>query len=106
MVVPRAVIRDLHTGIEATKLMALVMLVISVSPILAPLTGSATFPIYVVDHASTGAKAIISAGIYRRPAGATRGFPAEYEGEAFVSDYYAGFLRRLHRTGSSWQADG
>ncbi|MBR1218081.1 multidrug effflux MFS transporter [Bradyrhizobium sp. U87765 SZCCT0131] len=41
MVIPRAVIRDLHTGIEATKLMALVMLVISVSPILAPLGGSA-----------------------------------------------------------------
>lgn len=41
MVIPRAIIRDLHTGIEATKLMALVMLVLSVSPILAPLTGSA-----------------------------------------------------------------
>lgn len=40
-VIPRAVIRDLHTGVEATKLMALVMLVFSVSPILAPLTGSA-----------------------------------------------------------------
>lgn len=41
MVVPRAVIRDLHTGVEATKLMATVMLVFSVSPILAPLIGSA-----------------------------------------------------------------
>ncbi len=41
MVIPRAVIRDLHTGVEATKLMSLVMLVFSVSPILAPLTGSA-----------------------------------------------------------------
>lgn len=41
MVIPRAIIRDLHTGVEATKLMALVMLVFSVSPILAPLTGSA-----------------------------------------------------------------
>jgi DHA1 family bicyclomycin/chloramphenicol resistance-like MFS transporter len=40
-VIPRAVIRDLHTGIEATKLMSLVMLVFSVSPLLAPLTGSA-----------------------------------------------------------------
>jgi DHA1 family bicyclomycin/chloramphenicol resistance-like MFS transporter len=39
MVVPRAVIRDLHTGVEATRLMALVMLVLSVSPILAPLIG-------------------------------------------------------------------
>jgi DHA1 family bicyclomycin/chloramphenicol resistance-like MFS transporter len=40
-VIPRAIIRDLHTGPEATKLMSLVMLVFSVSPILAPLTGSA-----------------------------------------------------------------
>jgi MFS transporter, DHA1 family, multidrug resistance protein len=41
MVVPRAVIRDLHTGAEAARLMSLVMLVFSVSPILAPLAGSA-----------------------------------------------------------------
>ena len=41
MVIPRAIIRDLHTGIEATRLMSLVMLVLSVAPILAPLTGSA-----------------------------------------------------------------
>jgi len=40
MVIPRAIIRDLHTGIEATRLMAFVMLVLSVSPILAPLIGS------------------------------------------------------------------
>ncbi len=40
MVVPRAVIRDMHTGTAATKLMAMVMLVISVSPMLAPLAGS------------------------------------------------------------------
>ena len=39
-VIPRAIIRDLHTGVEATRLMALVMLVFSVSPILAPLGGS------------------------------------------------------------------
>jgi DHA1 family bicyclomycin/chloramphenicol resistance-like MFS transporter len=41
MVIPRAIIRDLHTGVEATRLMSFVMLVFSVSPILAPLTGSA-----------------------------------------------------------------
>jgi DHA1 family bicyclomycin/chloramphenicol resistance-like MFS transporter len=40
MVVPRAIIRDLHTGPAATRLMAMVMLVISVSPMLAPLAGS------------------------------------------------------------------
>tara|TARA_R110002111_G_scaffold17411_9_gene43682 strand:- start:1341 stop:2552 length:1212 start_codon:yes stop_codon:yes gene_type:complete len=40
MVVPRAIIRDMHTGAEATRLMALIMLVISISPMLAPLAGS------------------------------------------------------------------
>ncbi|GAB4348439.1 MAG: multidrug effflux MFS transporter [Oricola sp.] len=40
MVVPRAIIRDLYTGAEATRMMALIMLVISVSPMLAPLAGS------------------------------------------------------------------
>lgn len=40
MVVPRAIIRDMHTGPQATRLMAMVMLVISVSPMLAPLAGS------------------------------------------------------------------
>ena len=40
MVVPRAIIRDLYTGHAATRLMAAVMLVISVSPMLAPLAGS------------------------------------------------------------------
>lgn len=41
MVIPRAIIRDLYTGIAATRLMAMVMLVIAVSPMLAPLVGSA-----------------------------------------------------------------
>ena len=40
MVVPRAIVRDLHTGVDAARLMSLLMLVFSVSPILAPLTGS------------------------------------------------------------------
>jgi DHA1 family bicyclomycin/chloramphenicol resistance-like MFS transporter len=40
MVVPRAIIRDLYTGPAATRLMAAVMMVISVSPMLAPLAGS------------------------------------------------------------------
>ncbi|QIG46608.1 multidrug effflux MFS transporter [Nordella sp. HKS 07] len=40
MVISRAVVRDLHTGIEAARMMSLLMLVFSISPILAPLTGS------------------------------------------------------------------
>jgi len=41
MVLPRAIVRDLHTGPAATRLMATIMLVVSVSPMLAPLAGSA-----------------------------------------------------------------
>ena len=41
MAIPRAIVRDLHTGAEAARLMSLLMLVFSVSPILAPLAGSA-----------------------------------------------------------------
>jgi MFS transporter, DHA1 family, multidrug resistance protein len=46
MVVPRAVIRDLYTGVQATRLMSTVMLVLSVSPILAPLAGSGLIVIF------------------------------------------------------------
>jgi DHA1 family bicyclomycin/chloramphenicol resistance-like MFS transporter len=46
MVVPRAIIRDLHTGPQATRLMAMIMLVISVSPMLAPLGGSALIAVF------------------------------------------------------------
>ncbi len=41
MVIPRAIVRDLHTGTEAARMMSSIMLVFSVAPILAPLTGSA-----------------------------------------------------------------
>ncbi len=41
MAIPRAVVRDLHTGTDAARLMSLLILVFSVSPILAPLAGSA-----------------------------------------------------------------
>ncbi|KAF1068788.1 MAG: Bicyclomycin resistance protein [Variovorax sp.] len=40
MAIPRAVVRDLHTGTDAARLMSLLMLVFSISPILAPLVGS------------------------------------------------------------------
>src|SRR3546814_20124650 len=43
MVVPRAIMRDLHTGTDAARLMSLLMLVFSVSPIMAPLAGRLLF---------------------------------------------------------------
>ena len=41
MSIPRAIIRDCYVGNEATRLMSTIMLIISVSPMLAPLVGSA-----------------------------------------------------------------
>ena len=46
MVIPRAVVRDMHTGVQAARLMSLLMLVFSISPILAPLSGSAVIGFY------------------------------------------------------------
>ena len=40
MVTPRAVVRDLYTGPEAARMMSLLLMVYSMSPILAPLAGS------------------------------------------------------------------
>ena len=40
MVIPRAIVRDMHTGVDAARLMSMLMLVFSVSPLLAPLAGS------------------------------------------------------------------
>ncbi len=40
MVIPRAIIRDTATGHDATRMMAAVMLVVSVSPMLAPMAGT------------------------------------------------------------------
>jgi MFS transporter, DHA1 family, multidrug resistance protein len=40
MVIPRAIVRDLRSGEEAARLFALMLLVLGVSPILAPLVGS------------------------------------------------------------------
>lgn len=39
MVIPRAIVRDLHTGPAAARMMSMLMTVFSVSPILAPLGG-------------------------------------------------------------------
>lgn len=40
VVVPRALVRDLYTGADATKLIGLILIIIGVSPIFAPLIGS------------------------------------------------------------------
>lgn len=40
IVIARAIVRDLHSGIDEARLLALLMLVLSVSPLFAPLAGS------------------------------------------------------------------
>ncbi len=40
IVIPRAIVRDLHRGVDEARLLSLLMLVFSVSPLLAPLVGS------------------------------------------------------------------
>lgn len=66
-----------------------------------------TAPIAWYDRtASGGGAAVIMGPVYPaipQPAGPTdQAFPAAYTGDAFFSDYYLGFLRRLHRIGSTW----
>jgi glucose/arabinose dehydrogenase len=56
-------------------------------------------PVYEYDR-SGGTAAVICGGAYRRPSGASSGFPASYEGDVFFNDYYFGFLRRLTPDGS------
>ena len=65
------------------------------------LTQPETPPIYSYDRFGMSA-AVISAGPYRPPAGATRPFPGDYDGDYFFGDYYLGFLRRLKGSGTSW----
>jgi len=65
------------------------------------LTLPATAPIYAYDRSGVTA-AVVGSVLYRPPAGATRPFPGDYDGNYFFSDYYLGFLRRLKGSGSSW----
>jgi DHA1 family bicyclomycin/chloramphenicol resistance-like MFS transporter len=99
MVVPRAVVRDLHTGAEATRLMSLLMLVFSISPILAPLTGSVIIEMFgwravfwAVTIASVLAFFLLMFGLKE-----TR--PAEQRGGSSFASAWAGYkFLSVHRT--------
>jgi len=105
MVVPRAVVRDLHTGTEAARLMSLLMLVFSVSPILAPLTGSMLIDSIgwrAVFWAVTGAAAFSLALLFTSLLPETRP-PAERVGSSVGSalNAYGVLLRDPHFLGLS-----
>ncbi len=92
MVVPRAIVRDLHTGNEAARLMALLMLVFSVSPILAPLVGS-----LVIDFGgwrgifwAVTVAGLIGLGMLATALPETR--PVAQRAESSVRSAFAGYL--------------
>lgn len=58
-------------------------------------------PIHAYNRSGSPA-AIISAGVYRRPASGSDRFPSSYDGNYFFGDYYQGFVRRLVGSGSAW----
>jgi glucose/arabinose dehydrogenase len=61
-------------------------------------------PAFQYDRASYGGggAAIIGGVVYRPATGSTTTFPAEYDGDYFLSDYYEGFIWRLHSSGGVW----
>lgn len=65
-------------------------------------TGGFVPPVYWYARSFTAPASVIGGTVYRRPPGATSPFPAEYEGDVFVSDLYGWFLRRLSRDGTGW----
>ncbi|MBF5003409.1 multidrug effflux MFS transporter [Diaphorobacter caeni] len=102
MVVPRAVVRDLHTGHEAARMMSLLMLVFSVSPILAPLAGSGVIALggwRLVFWAVTLAAVLgLAAMVHGLPE--TRSEAARHESNmADVFKAYAFLLRDWHYLG-------
>lgn len=79
MAIPRAVVRDLHTGTEAARLMSLLMLVFSISPLLAPLAGSGVIAVagwravfWVVAVAAVAGLVLVFRGLKETRAAADR----------------------------------
>jgi len=95
MVIPRAIVRDMHTGTQAAKLMSLLMLVFSVSPILAPLTGSFVIEAYgwrAVFWAVTGA-AVLAMILLATAQPETR--PPEHRAESGIGSALASYALLL-----------
>lgn len=66
-------------------------------------TTTFTDPIMSYPHSLTGPNSIITAGVYRAPAGAVHPFPPDHDGDLFYNDFYDYFVRRMERSGGAWQ---
>ena len=63
-----------------------------------------TPPIHVYPNPPDPATAAVVGGpIYHRVPNTAASFPFEYEGNLFLADFYAGWIRRLVRTQSGWE---
>ncbi|TCV97644.1 DHA1 family bicyclomycin/chloramphenicol resistance-like MFS transporter [Luteibacter rhizovicinus] len=95
MVIPRAIVRDMHTGTDAARLMSLLMLIFSVSPVLAPLTGSLVIKlaswrgIFWVVTGAAGLGLLMVATVLKE----TR--PAEHRRESGIASAMAGYRTLL-----------
>jgi glucose/arabinose dehydrogenase len=63
-----------------------------------------TSAVFLMYRGGTPATSVIGGPLYRHPAscGTGCGFPAEYDGDYFFSEYYTGALRRLRYESGSW----
>lgn len=96
MVISRAIVRDLHTGVDAARLMSLIMLVFSVSPILAPLSGSALIAISGWRSIFIAISLIGVIGFVLVFFALPETRPKEKRIEAGMSSALNGYLRLLH----------
>jgi glucose/arabinose dehydrogenase len=59
-------------------------------------------PIYAYPHLPAEPAAVVAGPLYRRVSGSPVTFPFEYQGNFFLHDHYAGWIRRLVKAGRSW----
>jgi glucose/arabinose dehydrogenase len=66
-------------------------------------TAPFTAPIYFYPNPAGGAVASVVCGpLYRAPPSGAFSFPSAYDGDLFLCEFYAGWMRRLERGPSGW----
>lgn len=59
-------------------------------------------PIYQYPNPPADVVAVIGGPLYRTDSQAPYSFPAAYDGDLFLADFYGAWIRRLERSGASW----